>query len=78
MARDNGAKTGDSRIDIQLREIVKDVDLVGANLDDVRGRKAGSPCTLVVIAADRPNRSKVPERSQHGWATDVATMNNDI
>jgi hypothetical protein len=57
---------------------VKDVDHVGADLDDVAGRKAGSPRAFVVVASDRAHRCKLSERYQDRWVTDVATMNNEV
>jgi hypothetical protein len=51
---------------------------VGADLDDVAGRKAGSPSALVVVASGSADRCKASERIQDGWITDVATMNDEV
>jgi transposase InsO family protein len=78
MAGDDSGEASSGWIEVELREVVKDVDDVGADLDDVAGRKAGSPGAFVVVAADRAHRCKASERFQDGWVTDVATMNNEV
>jgi hypothetical protein len=75
---DDGREASGIRIEVELREVVKDIDRVVADLDDVVCRKAGSPSALVVIAADRADRCKGSERFQDGWATDVATVNDEL
>jgi hypothetical protein len=65
------------RIEVESREVVNDIDRVGADLDDVVCRKARSPSALVVIAADRADRCKVSQHFQDGWAADVATVNDE-
>ena len=51
---------------------------MGADLDDIICRKAGSPSALVVVAADRADRCYGSERFQDGWVTDVATVNDEF
>jgi hypothetical protein len=66
MAEDYGGEARGGRIEIELREVVKNVDRVAADLDNVECRKAASPCTLVVIAADRADRCEGSECIQDG------------
>jgi hypothetical protein len=56
MAEDYGGEARRARIEVELREVVKSIDRVAADLDDVVGRKAASPHALVVVAADRSDR----------------------
>jgi len=73
-----GGEAGSGRIEFELREFVKNVDRVAADLDNVVGRQASSPCTLVVIAAYRANRHEGSQRIQDGRIADVATMNDEV
>jgi hypothetical protein len=76
VAEDYCAEARRARIEVELRDVMKDIDRKAANLDNVGARDATSPRPLVVIPSDRPNRRNGPERLQHGRLTDIATMNN--
>jgi hypothetical protein len=78
MAADYGSIARGGRIEIELREVVKNVNRVAADLDNVECRKAASPRTLVVVAADRADRCEGSERVEDGWIADVATMNDQV
>jgi hypothetical protein len=56
VAGNYGGEARRGRIEIEFREVVKNVDRVAADLDNVVGRKAARPRTLVIIAADRADR----------------------
>jgi hypothetical protein len=74
---DSGEARG-IRIEVEFQEVVKDIDRVAADLDDVVGWKVASPATLVVVAADRVDRCDGSESFQDGWVTDIATVNNEV
>jgi hypothetical protein len=78
MAEDYGGEARGGRIEIELREVVKNVDRVVSDLDDVVGQKAASPRTLIVIAADCANRCEGSERIKDAGIADVATMNDEV
>jgi hypothetical protein len=63
---EDGREASGLRIEVELQEVVKDIDRVGTDLDDVICRKAGSPSTLVVIAADPGPRRKIKKVCSSG------------
>jgi hypothetical protein len=78
MAEDYSSEARGGRIEIELCEVVKNVNRVAADLDNVECRKAAGPRILVVVAADRADRSEGSERVEDGGIADVATMNDHV
>jgi len=81
LVRVTGYHSGEAcgrRIEVKFREVMKDIDLVAANLNDVVGRKVASPTALVVVAADRVDRCDGSESFQDGGVTDVATVDDEV
>src|SRR5207245_9369523 len=66
------------RIEVKFREVVKYIDRVAADLNDVVVRKVASPTALIVIAADRVDRCDGSESFQDRRVTYVATVDDEI
>jgi len=78
VAGNHGGEARGGRIEIEGREVVKNVDRVAADLDNVVGRKTVSPRTLVVVAADGVDRCGGSQRIEDGWSAHVGTMNDEV
>jgi hypothetical protein len=65
-------------IGVEFGEVVQDPDRVPSDLDQVLRRKASRPRAPVVIATDRADGGKSPERLQDDWVTDVTAMNDEV
>jgi hypothetical protein len=78
VTKDNSGQTRSIGIGVEFREVVKDTDCVSTNLDQVSRREAVCPTAPVVIAADRADRRKSPERVQDDRVADVTAMNNEV
>jgi hypothetical protein len=78
VARDDSGEPGSGRIEVEFRKVVKNVDRVGADFDNIAGRKLGSPSPPIIVAADRADRCKGSECVQDGWVADVAAMNDEV
>jgi hypothetical protein len=73
-----GREARGGRIEIELRKVVKNVNRMAANLDNVVCRKAARLRTLVVIATDRADGREGSECIQDCRVADVATMNDEV
>ena len=78
VAGDDRGDAGGGGIEVELGEVVKDVNRVGADLDDVGGGEARSPRAPVVVAAYRAHGCKASQRLEHGGVADVATVNDEV
>lgn len=65
-------------IEFELRAVMKNIDGVVADLDNVVGRKVASPTTLVIIAANRADRCEGSKRIQDCWIANITTMNDEV
>lgn len=78
MAGDDGGETGGRGIEVELRQVVKHVNGVGADVDDVAGRKSASPSSLVVIPANGSKRREGSECIQDRWIAYITAMNDKV
>ncbi len=66
------------RIEVEFREVVKNVDHVPAELNKVVCGKTAGPSPSVIIPTNRPDWRDSSERLQNCWVTDIAAMNDEI
>ena len=78
MSGKHGGESSGGGLEIELRQVVQHVEDMGAQLDDVIGRKLGCPRTLVVVAAHCVHRGERPQRIQNGAGSDVSAMNDRV
>ena len=78
MAGDDSRESRGSWIELELRQVMKDVDCVAANLDHIVCGKTATPSARVVIATHGSDRRNGSERVQNRWVADVAAMNDEV
>jgi hypothetical protein len=79
MVGDHGGEANRGRLEVGLREIVKDIDRVVSDLDDIAGRKPGSPgVSLSLLPRIVRTGAMVGECFRDAWTADVATMNDEV
>jgi hypothetical protein len=78
MAGDDSRESRGMRIEVELRQVMKNVDFLAANLDDVVCGKTARPSAYVVIAAHSSDGRNASERVQNRWVADVAAMNDEV
>jgi len=78
VTEDDSGQADSLSIGVEFCEVVQDPDHVPADLDEVLRRKAVRPSAPVVIATDRADGGKIPERLQDDGVTDVAAMNDEV
>jgi len=78
MPGEHRGEAGGRGLEIELREVMKHVEGVGADLDDVIGGKVRRPRTFVVVAADGANGSESTKRVQNRACTDVPAVADQI
>jgi hypothetical protein len=66
------------KIEIEFGKIVKHVNELRLNPDQVTLGKAVGPASMVIVATDRPDRRDSSERLQNRRIADVATMNDQV
>src|SRR5207302_11205701 len=71
-------KPGGGGLERELGEVVDDVEGVRPHLDDVVDRQRAGPRTVVVVAADGPDRRDGPQGVEHGGSADVSTVDDEV
>lgn len=74
----DGGKSCRSRIDIEIRDIVHEVNVMRAGDDDISERERHAPRIAIVVAAHCECRCDFPQTLEHLRRADVAGMNDEI
>src|SRR6266478_8189695 len=78
MTTDDGLKAPRSRTQVELFQIMQHVDPHVTDLDDFCFRNRGSPCSFVVVSANRHYGSDRLQLLYHFCCTNVTGMKNQV